>query len=198
MQFSGVAESECICFFSLLGAFLVLSVFFLFWLVLLFCVCFFRSRSRYSLSAIRLVHVLGSPCFFVASFFQGEGHCNSHLANCQRDIGVRHWLGAYFILTKREQYQKLNTNTTTTRAAGRCLLRNSSMDMDIELGVAKIKTLVFGASPPPFSFKTNCRKIESTKKYRHISIQTTLLGARCSLLATSQHRAMVSYFHQQC
>jgi hypothetical protein len=106
------------------------------------------------------------------------------LANCQRDIGVRHWLGAYFILTKREQYQyqKLNPNTTTTRAAGRCLLRTSSMDMDIELGVAKIKILVFGASPPPLSFKTNCREIESTKKYRHISIQTTLLAARCSLL----------------
>jgi hypothetical protein len=55
------------------------------------------------------------------------------------------------------------------------------MDMNIELGVAKIKILMFGASPPPFSFKTNHREIESTKKPRHISIQTTLLAARCSL-----------------
>jgi hypothetical protein len=59
------------------------------------------------------------------------------------------------------------------------LLRTSSMN--IELGAAKIKILVFGAFCPPTSFKTNHREIQSTKKHRHISIQTTLLAARCIL-----------------
>lgn len=105
------AQSACffvggVCWGSSLVLFVCLFVVCVcFWLVLFF-LCLFLASVPVPVLALALL-----PPFF-------GGHCNASGYNCQRDIRVRHWLGAYFALTKRAQYQKQNTNTKHHKGLG--------------------------------------------------------------------------------
>ena len=77
-------------------------------LLVLFVLCLFLASVPVFVPVLALALL---PPFF-------GGHCNASGYNCQRDIRVRNWLGAYFALTKRAQYQKQNTNTKHHKGLG--------------------------------------------------------------------------------